>query len=755
MPHREELNKIIGHINGLDRVYLDAILHAVADGLELISGLSRSRIYLSFPSQYRSGRDDVLELFHIRGHAQYPLRHMPIAISEDGSDSSRSLSQSLHKTFEAEAYVSRVPAVAVHYSESDREGSALIGKALKVKSSVLFPIIAGNRVLGVAALDSVEYLHHNVLASFKGVIGEFLKTVAQKLSDVVEYWSPIIQERRAEEALKACKAALLLALPVREGIADLAVLMVPSVDIMCVEKKGCVVPFSLVSREGDDRKLFEETLRDGRYGGRMTLGSGAFIFTSELTEAGYEGIKFRPEVSNTPSFFTLRDFGCSFEAALEKKGGFTSAIFYPVVDRQKDLLYAALFYLKKETGKKMKAILARPEGQPSLKSRMKALESGINAILYGLSASSLVTDHLLRIYHVNHHYEDFNKMKDIRRGLAEFLHMILYNIMVITNADCGTIGVVGSINGKKYVIVEREGGVIVGAKAGDIHNSFIRPVRVGTPDTLLTKELSLSGIAAALGRTRVAFGTEGMENEEFRIPCAEMKSAIAIPVMVGQETIAVINLGARKKYFFTEKTEEILEMLSEIVAENVHKLIKKYEVSVEVLKLYGGRYPYIKNDALNYLAELYHSYFIDPGTFLDDILKNYRSRRRDRKDKENHITLKDIKTTYLDSNLERINLEEYLEKADNDVANYIYLMLKNRKASFFDAVQNAYSKHDISRNVAVLIFEKAKFTLPKPQVTKIAVHLNVCSENYKGSYEDKKKIERFRQFYKKTIGIKI
>ena len=181
----------------------------------------------------------------------------------------------------------------------------------------------------------------------------------------------------------------------------------------------------------------------------------------------------------------------------------------------------------------------------------------------------------------------------------------------------------------------------------------------------------------------------------------------------------------------------------------------KYEVSVEVLKLYGGRYPYIKNDALNYLAELYHSYFMDLTKFLDDVMKNYESRRRDRKDKESHITLKDIKATYLDSSLERINLEEYLEKADNDIANYIYLMLTNRKASFLDAVQDAYSRHDISRNVALLVFEKAKLALAKPQVTRIAVHLNVCSENYKGNYEEKKKIERFRQFYKKTIGIKI
>ncbi len=755
MPNKEKLNRLVSYINNLHRIYLNSILHAISDGLEIISGLPQNRIYLSLPARYGSRKDEVLEPFHVRRHAQYPAKTTAIAIREDGSDHSLSLPQSLQNTFEAETYKSRKPVMASRYSESDMGGSVIIGKTLNIKSSVLFPIILQDRILGVAALDSVEYLKQDIFLSFKGLITEFLKAVAQKLSDVMDYWSPIIQEKRVEEAMRAYKVSLILELPIREGIADLAVLMVPSIDTVCGEKIRSVIPFSLASRDENDRKLFVEILRDSRYGGRMILGSEAFVLMSELMERGYNKVKPRSEASNTPSFFHLRDFACSFEIDLEKKAGFAAAIFYLVVDRQKDLLYAVIFYLKKDTLKKAKAMLPGEEGMSLLKSKMKALESMINSVLYSLSASTLITDHLLKIYQVNQCYEDFNKMKDIRKGLTEFLHMILYNIMVISGADCGTIGVVGSINGKKYVIVEREGGVVVGAKAGDIHNSYIWPVRVGTPDDLLAKELSLSGIAAAQGKTEVALGIEGIENEGFKIPCHEMKSAIATPIVVGQETIAVINLGSRKKYFFAEKIQKILEMISEMAGENVHKLIKKYDVSVEVLKLYGGRYPYIKNDALNYLAELYHSYYIDLSKFLDDILNNYKSRRRDRKDKENHITLKDIKMTYLDSNLERINLQEYLEKADNDVANYIYLMLKNRKASFFDAVQDAYSKHDISRNVALLIFEKAKLTLPKPQVTKIAVQLNVCSENYKGSYEDKKKIERFRQFYKKTIGIKI
>ena len=753
MLQNEEVKKLINHINSIDGTYINAILHDISDGLETISGFPKNRIYLSLPPGY-GFKKQVLEAFHVRGYAEHPAKTAVIALDDDMDGNDFSLSEPVQKTYEAKAYRSSKPVIATDYGDSDMEGSVLLGKALDIKSSLIVPVVFNGNVLGVVTIDAAEHSEQNALSPFRDGIAEFLGAIAQKLSEVMDYWAPVVQERRAEEVMKAYKTSLILESAIQEGIADLAVLMVPSVDTVCGEKIRCLVPFSLASRDKKDGKLFEETLKDSRYTGRMILGSKSFILTSELMEKGYDKVKFTSEASNTPSFFRLSDSASSFEIELEKKAGFTAAVCYPVVDRQRDLLYAVVFYLRQDAARKVKTMLPKVEGTAPLKSKMKALETRINSVLYGLSASTLVTDHLIKIFEVNKSYEDFNKMKDIRKGLAEFLHTILYNVVAVSGADCGTIGVVGNINGKKYVIVEREGGVVVGAKAGDIHNSYIWPVRVGTPVDLLTKELSLSGMSAAQGKTKVAFGIRGIEHDGF-MPCRDMKSAIAVPIMVGQETIAVINLGSRKKYFFSEKTQRLLEMISETVGANVHKLIMKYEVSVEVLKLYGGRYPYIKNDALNYLAELYHSYFIDLTKFLDDILKNYKSRRRDRKDKENHITLKDVKTTYLDSSLERINLEEYLEKADNDIANYIYLMLTNRKASFFDAVQDAYSKHDISRNVALLVFEKAKLTLAKPQVTRIAVHLNVCSENYKGSYEDKKKIERFRQFYKKTIGIKI
>lgn len=756
MLSSEEVTRLINHINGIDGTYINAILHDISDGLEMISGFPRNRIYLSLPPWYGS-RKQVLDPFHVRGYPQHPVKTTTIALDDDMNEDNPSLSdlsEPLSQTYEAKAYRSSKPIMAADYAESKLKGSVLLGKAIDIKSSFIFPLTNKGNILGVVTIDSTEQREPGTFSSLKNVVAKFLSAISQKLSDALDYWAPVIQERRAEEVMRAYKASLILELPIREGIADLAILMVPSTDAFFGEKTGCLIPFSLAARDETDKKLFEEILNDKSYAGRMILGSKFFILTSELGEEGCDTMKFRPETSNTPSFFRLREFVCSFETDLEEKGRFNAAIYYPVVDRHGDLLYAFIFYLKPDAVRKVKPLLQQVEGKSLLKGKIKALESRINSVLYGLSASTLVTDHLIKISDINKRYEDFNRMKDIRRGLSEFLHAILYNVTAASGADYGTIGVVGNINDKKYVIVEREGGIVVGAKAGDIHSSYISPVRVGTPVDLLTKELSLSGMAAAQGKSKVALGIIGVENDGF-MPCPNMKSAIAVPIVVGKETIAVINLGSRKKYFFSEKTQKLLEMIAEIVGSNVHRLILKYDVSVEVLNLYGGRYPYIKNDALNYLAELYHSHFIDLTRFLDDILENYKARRRDRKDKEDHITLRDIKTTYLDSSLERINLEEYLEKADNHIANYIYLMLKHRKASFFDAVQDAYSRHDISRNVAMLVFEKAKLALPKPQVARIAAHLSVCSDNYKGNYEEKKKIERFRQFYKKTIGLKI
>ncbi len=748
MIHSEELFKLVSHINGIDITYINAILSDISDGLEMISGLPNNRIYLESPSRYGS-KKLILEPFHLRG---YPLslKTTFIAISDGHLD----LRQSLQDTYEAKVYISSKPEMAMDYAESDMKGSTYLGKAHNIASSLILPIIINNSSIGVVAVDSVKHLDQKTFSSLKDIIADFLGLVAKKLSDVLDYWSPIIQEKRAEDAMKAHKTSLILDLPIQEGNADMALLMVPDLVTINYKTERHIVPFSLVSRDETDKKIFFGLLRDNGYNGRMTLCHESFILTTEIMEKIHDKIKVRHETSNTPSFFRLRDTACSFEIDLEKKTGLVAAIFYPVVDRQKNLIYAIIFYLKKEAARRTKAIISNTKGQSLLNYEMKSLESKINSVLYGLSASTLIADHLITIYQINQNYEDYNKMKDIRKGLSEFLHSILYNILVISGADCGTIGVVGAINGKKYVIVEQEGGIVVGAKAGDIHNRYIRSVRIGTPVDLLTKELSLSGMAAAECKTMATHGTEGIDTDG-QMPCPDVTSAIAVPIVVEKETIAVLTLASRENYFLSEKKEKLLEMIAEIVGTNVHKLIMKYKVSIEVIKLYGNRYPYIKNDALHYLAELNNSHFIDLSRFLDSVLKNYKSRRRDKKDKEHNITMKDIKTTYLDSSLERINLEEYLEKTDNDVANYIYLMLTTRKTNFYDAVQAAYSKHEISRNVAVLVYEKAKLALSNPLLTRIAVSLNVCSENYKGSYEEKKKIERFRQFYKKTIGIQI
>ncbi|MCL5024072.1 MAG: hypothetical protein M1497_12040 [Nitrospirae bacterium] len=56
--------------------------------------------------------------------------------------------------------------------------------------------------------------------------------------------------------------------------------------------------------------------------------------------------------------------------------------------------------------KKTKAVWSREEGRSLLKKRMKALEAKINSVLYGLSAGTLVTGHVLKICRINRSYED-------------------------------------------------------------------------------------------------------------------------------------------------------------------------------------------------------------------------------------------------------------------------------------------------------------------------------------------------------------
>jgi len=744
---KEKLNTLISQINTTQSIYLHDILHLISDALEVISDFSKNRIYLPASSHFNCS-DDLLEPAHIRGYPQYPIKNISLSLKDDDKDNYSCIVSPLQKTHEATAHNERIPVIATNYAESDMEGSKLIGSILNIQSSLIFPIIFNNTSIGICTIDSTEHVSEKVLKGLLKPVNEFFRKIINTLAEAIEYRKEINQGKKLNELINSKKLSSVLNIFIQEGVADLAALFLLKEDGLNEEGKQCLVPFSFSAADDNDLTIFQESI--AKFGGVIDINSRDFLITSEMMEAfSPSGRKY-----NTPLLVPFRDIICVFEREIGKKAGYNAGIYYLAADSYGEILFSIILFLKKGTFKKVRNRYNNNDSY--LKVIFKDVVKRINSLLYDIPDCSLVTEQLLDIYLINNRYEEFNRMKDIRNGLTSFLKMILHKIMIITGADNGIIGIVETIGEKGYVSVEKEGGILIGAKIGDINDNYIKPLRIGTREELLTKELSLTGMAAAYKKTMVFTGLEQPDKKVYlREPFPDMESAMATPVVVDGKTIAVIHISSRRKYAFARKTQTLLEMIADIVKDNMHKLIKKYKVSIEVLRLYGGSYPYIKNDALNYLASLFDNYLLDLNRFLDDILQNYKARRKNKKDRENYITLRDIKKAFFDSKLETINLSDYMEETDNVIAHHIYMKLKNRKATFFDAVQKEYAKHNISRRVAILIFEKAKLAVKKSQITKIAVHLNACSENYQGNYEEKKKIERFREFYKKTIGIKL
>jgi hypothetical protein len=742
---KEKLNTLVSQINTTQTIYLNDILFLVSDALEVISGFPKNRIYLPASSHFNC-TDDMLEPVHIRGYPQYPIKNISLSLNAD-KDNSSCIVSPLSKTHEATAHNDRIPVIVPNYAGTDREGSNLLGSILRIQSSLIFPVVLNNTSVGICTIDSTEHVPEKVLTGLVKPVNEFFRKIISTLAEAIEYRNEIHQGKKLNELINSKKLSSVLNMFIQEGIADLAALFLLKEDGL-KEDRLCLVPFSSSSADGNDLTLLQEAI--AKFGGVIDIHSRDFFITSEMIlKRNYGGRKY-----NSPELVSFKDIGCLFEREMRKQGGYNSGIYYLAVDSYGKILFSIVLFLGKNTYRRVRK---RCENNNKyLKDIFKGIVKRINSLLYDLPDCSLVTEQLLEIYLINSRYEEFNRMKDIRNGLTGFLKMILHKIMIITGADNGIIGIVETIGEKGYVSVEKEGGILIGAKIGDINDTYIKPLCIGTKEELLTKELSLTGMAAAYKKTMVFTGLEQPDKKIYlREPFPDMGSAMATPVLVEGKTIAVIHISSRRKYAFARKTQTLLEMITDIVKDNMHKLIKKYKVSIEVLRLYGGSYPYIKNDALNYLAGLFDNYLLDLNRFMNDILKNYKVRRRNKKDRENYITLKDIKKAFFDSKLETINLSDYMEETDNVIAHHIYMKLKNRKATFFDAVQAEYAKHNISRRVAILVFEKAKLAVKKSQITKIAVHLNACSENYQGDYEEKKKIERFREFYKKTIGIKL
>lgn len=757
IPRQAPADGAAARVRQLPVNYYHETLAETANSLELLSGCRRIRIYLAQPWYYGSITPEVLRLVYSRGLNLDPNMVRPIWLERPWLRRGRAEGDfvSAGDTDCGRSYLTTTTIGSDHQAGSGQESATL--RVLGVGYSLYLPIGNESQRAGVAALDFVETPPPNELASLERSALDFLTLVAPQLGAVQRHHhEKILKERAADRALRRERAYLLLGNLVKTGPADLAValtkdpfLLTDGADLSACPTSGEVPGMYLAEAYGldkADKHAFE----------------GALDHTAVANFSPAGGHSGQPLQPDRRPAEPLLDSGPAappgphpitadwFRQALPE---YTHYLQYPLVRKKsgEEVGLVALF-LKPSA---VRALTARGanalDGFPNL---APVADEMVNLLVEPVS-SNLVMDRILSAYRLSQSYASYDEIKNVKEALSLYLHEALTQLAGLADADFGTIGVVNVLENRAYVVVEKETGETVGAKVGDLQDLRVPTLPVGDRSSLLSAEFSITGLAAGSGMATIEDDLQDLPEQgvrrEFR---SDVRSVIAVPISnAAGDCVAVVTLSSPRRSHFTQRTQTVLESMTSMLAEPIGTLVKKNKVADASIRLYGGRYPYINSDALRALADLYHASSVRLAPFMDELLIARNRRMAEDPASTSHVTLQDVERTFWQMGVDMSDLEEYMATADREIAEGLYRLLKARKVTFREAVQQPYTEHRLSRSVVRSVIAMAQEELGKPQIARVAALLNVCSPDYRGNPEERKKIEQFRQFYYRTVGL--
>jgi hypothetical protein len=737
--------------------YYHETLAETANSLELLSGCRRIRILLAQPWYYGSVAPEVLRSVYVRGLKLSPHMLRPMWLERPWLRRGKAESDFLSAadTDAGRSYLTSRAVFSDNASASDHESITLL--KLGIGCSLYLPIAGQSGPAGVAALDFVQAPSSDELSTMERSALEFLARAAPQLRELERHHhEKILKERAADRTLRRERAYLLLGNLAKTGPTDLAVaftkdpfLLVEGGDLPACPVSGETSTLYVVEVYAQDKThkhAFEEALNHSS--GDPISSGGGHSAPYQDTRRGTRGplLDAGPGVLPGPRPIAA-------EWLRQALPDFTHYLQYPLFrGTSGETVGLVVMFLRPDVVEAISTGANPLDEFPNLPSVAGEM---VNLLVEPVS-TNLVVDRLLSAYRLSQSYGSYDQIKNIKEALSLYLHEALTQLAGLADADFGTVGVVNVLENRSYVVVERETGEIVGAKVGDLQDLRVPTLAIGDRLSLLSAEFSITGLAAGTSESIIANDIQDLPEpgarREFR---SDVGSAIALPINnTAGDCVAVVTLSSPRRGHFTTRTRTILESMASMLAEPIGNLVKKNNVADASIRLYGGRYPYIDSDALRALADLYHANSVRLAPFMDELLVARNRRRSEDPASTSHITLQDVERTFWQIGVDVSDLEEYIATADREIAESLYRLLKARRMTFRDAVQRPYTDHLLSRNVVRSVIALAQEELGKPQIARVAALLNVCSPDYRGNEEERKKIEQFRQFYYRTVEAK-
>jgi transcriptional regulator with GAF, ATPase, and Fis domain len=531
---KSQLAQLREKIAGFGKENLEEMLHATAEGVRLVTGRERVRVYLEDLTR------GALSCAYASGPfaAEIKEETFPI-ISRDAIVSS--------------VFVSQYPA---EFRDTMGSGLALdkgFANRFNIAATHLIPITSQGKSIGVICIDQ-DRIGEVLNSREKALLGEFAATIADRLDQARKYHQQLLLARSVEEYKKREAAGFMVKSAVRLiDRLSLASVLVPT---MGVKGGGAL---GILASHSEDPEL--KVLYDAQ--GAIGLEKGKSLISRYVRDDAIisDDRLLRPMFIPDLTQHTLQ------KRALTEKMALRSLYVVPRYEPDTRKVICLVNYFTRD-------IYRFSDFEMGL---LQTHAEMVERVIQEIGGEHLEIKVLAEITDL---------LQERNEELQPFLTKVLSKATELIGADTGSIAIVEEREGEKWLVVEDEQGNIIGAKNKAWLKKYIPPFRIGGQE-LPPQERSLTGYAAWTKQPKIiARVEEEQQGEGFHRSMSELiKSEIAVPIVSDDEVIAVICLNSLSPGYFTEEHKRILQIIDRLTSRHISDLQRIERLQGEVTRL--------------------------------------------------------------------------------------------------------------------------------------------------------------------------
>jgi transcriptional regulator with GAF, ATPase, and Fis domain len=431
----------------------------------------------------------------------------------------------------------------------------------KLVSSAVFPLLDAGHSIGVLSVDSTHDFGEVLTNQQREELRQLLSRIMPTLARAHRFNQKMMLNRHLDRLRKRDAARILLQGGFEIDLSlDIASVLVSAVspvpEVLRSEHGGYMEVLAAVSKSSSDLQIYE-TLE------RISIQEGESLLSRLVGQDGDRIVRRQ----GAPSVLFFDDILTEeFERwEVFNKLALKTLLMIPVEGENGEIACVVNYFTKRPhrySGPELKLLTGHA----------RTLSEGI---------SDVAVEHF-----------EIRVLSEIEQLLVEdtelpvFLGKVVSRAVELAGADSGSIALVRDRDQHRWLVVEDEEGRIVGGKSRDWRKAKIPILRVGGEE--LPPELrSLTGYVAFTGKPYVCADTEVeiARGGFYRDLAPDVRSEMAVPIMVGDTVIGVINLDSQAKNYFGSEHQGILQLISRLISSRIADYLKIAELREKVQRL--------------------------------------------------------------------------------------------------------------------------------------------------------------------------